>query len=363
MEAASASGGELLRVDADVLRLTTQAILEHSGLPASDAGRAAEALVSADLRGVDTHGVSNMLPVYLNWLANGHAVADPRTEVTREAPATANIDGGFGLGVAIAPQAMVLAMEKAAKTGVGMVTVHNTRHLGMAAYHSMLALDRGMIGLCLSAVGPRVLPTFGREARLGTNPIAVAAPAGDQPPFVYDAATSVITSNEVRTSHRLGRELPAGTVADETGTPLPEPRVAPPTSDHTFLLPLGSSYETGSHKGYGLAATVEVLSSVLGAATTMMTLGNGTANHLLAAIDIEAFVDLTSFTEAMDQFLTTLLGTPAARGRDRVVYAGYPEWETEQQRRRTGIPLHPQVLEWFAHRCAEADIAPLEVSS
>lgn len=335
------------RVSSEVLAEATAAILRHAGLGDDDARLAADVLVSSDLRGVDTHGVSNMLGVYVEWLRSGHAVAEPAVRVVRESPGTMTLDGDRGLGVVVGPRAMDMAIAKAAEVGVGIVTVGNSRHLGMAAYHAMLALDHDMIGVCTSAVGPIVVPTFGREPRLGTNPIAVAVPSGKEPPFVFDAAMSAIAGNRVTLAHRLGVQLPPGVVADEDGTPVMAPSQAAAGYADVKLLPLGSTRETGSHKGYGLAVVVEVLGSVLSGSELLLRLGQGNAAHFFMALDIAAFTDVEAFRATMDDFVVSLRTTPPAPGHDRVLVAGLPEWEQETARRREGIPLHPDVVRWF----------------
>jgi len=342
-----------VRVRPEALRATVEAIFLKMGVPEADARIGADVLVAADLRGVDTHGVSNMLRVYVQGYATGALNPRPRWRVVRETPSTANVDGDFGLGVIVVPQVMEIAIRKAKETGVGMVTVHNGRHLGMAAYHAMLALPHDMIGICMTATGPSMLPTFGREPRLGTNPLAIAAPARKEPPFVYDAAMTVVANNKLALARRLGTLIPPGVMADERGEPFREPV---PVPDKYYLLPLGSTRELGSHKGYGLACMVEVLAGVLSGAGFGFKLGRGSANHFVAAINIDAFTPLDAFKDEMDEFLRALRETPPAPGYERVLYPGLPEWEEEQVRRVKGIPLHPEVIRWFRSICGELGI-------
>ena len=255
---------------------------------------------------------------------------------------------------------MEIAIQKANAVGVGMVTVGNGRHMGMAAYHAMLALPHDMIGICTTAVGPYVLPTWGRVSRLGTNPIAVAVPCGDEPAFVYDAATSAVAGNKIISARRLNALIPPGLIADEEGQPIMEAVPAP--ERYTSLLPLGSTYETGSHRGYGLACVVEVLSSVLSGSQVGFLAAPGAANHFVAGMDLAAFADVSTFKRDVDEFVKGLKATPPARGHDRVVVAGQLEWETEQQRTVQGVPLHAEVIRWFDSICDELDIRHLERS-
>ena len=345
---------DAVRVQADALRTTTATMFERLNVPPEDAQLAADVMVTADLRGVDSHGVSNMLRVYIDRYRSGVINPRPNWRVVRETPATANVDSDRGLGIIIAPKAMELAIQKARETGVGVVTVGNGRHLGMASYHAMLALKHDMIGVCLTNASPHVLPTFGREPRLGTNPIAVAVPAQEEPPFVFDAATSAVPENKIVIARRLGATIPAGWLADAEGTPIMEPlEVAPEVSR---LLPLGSTREQGSHKGYGLACVVDILTGILSGSAYGPIMQSGQNNHFLAAYDIEAFTPVAEFKTMMDEYLRALKATPPAPGHDRVLVAGQPEWETEQERRQRGIPLHPEVIQWFQATCAEMDI-------
>ena len=343
-----------IRVHADVLRAKVATLLRKSGVPAEDADLVADGLVSADLRGVDTHGVSNMLRWYLEWYREGTINPRPAWRIARETPATANIDSDRGLGLAIAPKAMQIAIDKARQVGVGFVTIHHSFHLGMAQYHALLAVPHDMIGVCLTASGPIMVPTFGREARLGTNPIAIAVPCLHEPTFVYDAATTVVAGNKVTMAHRLGVLLPPGLLAADDGAPIMEPVPAPAT--YSRMLPLGSTPELGSYKGYGLACAVEILTNVLGGLTFSFRLGRPHHNHCVAAIDIRAFSDLDEFKQTMDDFVRMLKETPPATGCERVLAPGQLEWEAEQERRVKGIPLHPEVVDWLDRTCAEMGV-------
>ena len=315
-----------------------------------DAALAADAVVMADLRGVDSHGVSNMLQAYLEHYADGTDNPRPNWRVVRERASIANIDADRGLGLVIAPRAMEIAIAKARETGVGVVTVHNAGHLGMAAYHAMLALPHDMVGVCMTAAGARMAPTFGREARLGTNPIAVAAPAGEEPAFVLDMATSVVPVNKLRNAYRMGNVLPPGHITDAEGRPIMEPVTAPA---EYLLLPLGSTREQGSHKGYGLASVVELLCSIMSGAGFATSLPRTHYRHFVAAYDIDAFSDVGEFKRNMDDFIRDLKSTPPAAGQERVMVAGQPEWEMLEERTAKGIPLHKEVVAWFRSTCAE----------
>ena len=341
---------ERARVDHNELRAVVQSIFEHSHFPSDQARRSADVLVAADLRGVESHGVSNMLRRYLDWLDTGHLNPKPEVTKLREMPCTAAYDGDGGLGIAVLPELMGMAIEKARLYGVGMIAVRNTRHSGMLAYHTMLAAEQDMIGVCATSGGPRVVPTFGREARLGTNPLSVAVPTGEERPFVYDAATSTVAYNKVANARRAGEPLGPGWCAAPDGTPLMEPSSSNQPLDH-LMLPLGATPEGGSHKGYSLGAIVEILASILPGGPFMGRLQGAFSGHFLAAIDPAAFGDLDEFRQETREFTDYLRGTPPARGRDRVLVPNDLEWETERERLREGIPLHGEVLSWLDETC------------
>lgn len=345
---------EAVRMSEDALRGMTEAMFLKQGLSRADAALAADVLVAADLRGVDSHGVSNMLRNYVAAYQAGRYNPTPQWKVIRERASTATIDADRGIGIVVAPKAMELAIAKAKQTGMGVVTINNAGHMGMASYHAMMALEHDMIGMAMTAVGVQVLPTFGAEPRLGTNPIAVAVPANRQHPFVFDVATSVVAGNKITLGKRLGVTFPAGMVADAAGTPVPQ---TGPLPDNYKLVPFGGTRELGSHKGYGLAMVVEIMCTLLsGAVPNSLDPVNRPAAHYVAAYDIDAFTDVAEFKDMMDRWLTYLEATPPAPGHERVLTPGLEEVEAEAQRRELGIPLHTEVIEWFQTACAELDI-------
>jgi len=343
-------------VDVESLRGIVAAIFAAVGVPEDDSEIGADVLVESDLRGVTSHGVSNMLPKYIDWIESGATNPRPEWRIVRDAPATANVDADRGLGIFLAPRMIDLAVDKARKNGIGVVTLHGGRHLGMCAYHAMRALDHSMIGICATATGPLVVPTNGTEVRLGTNPLAVAAPLGPgQPPFVFDGATSVIPGNKVLEAQATGADLPAGVVADESGQPITEPGPAPAT---IRLLPLGSTPATGSHKGYGLAMIVEILTGILAGAGFAANLGFSMANHLLMAIDISAFIDPDEFHEIMREYVATLRATPAVAGTSGVMIPGELEWAARARNVEAGVRLRRQTVDWLNQTATRLGIEP-----
>ena len=339
--------------DGMALRETVAGVFACMGVPPDDAALAADVLVLADLRGVDSHGVSNMLRSYVAGYQEGSINPRPDWRVVRETPSTATIDSDRGLGIIVTPQAMELAIRKAANVGVGMVAIGNARHLGMASYHAMLALPHDMIGVCMTSCPPAVLPTFGAEPRLGTNPIAVAVPAGEEPPFVFDAATSSVAVNKIRIAQRLGADIPGGWLADAAGTPIMEEGPAPGDFN---LVPLGGNRELGSHKGYGLSCVVDILAGVLTGFGYGAVPGRPNFGHYVAAYSVDAFTEVGQFKREMDEWLRMMKSTRPAPGHDRVLVAGQPEAETELLRRAEGIPLHPEVAQWLRDACGELGV-------
>ncbi|HJM89658.1 MAG TPA: Ldh family oxidoreductase [Dehalococcoidia bacterium] len=341
-------------VDIASLRETTQAVFEQMGVPSEDAALATDVMVMADMRGVDSHGVSNMLRSYVTGYQEGRHNPRPEWKVVRERASTATIDSDRGLGIIVAPKAMELAIEKAKQTGIGVVAIRNGGHMGMASYHAMLALEHDMIGVAMTAVGTAVVPTFGAVGRLGTNPIAVAAPAKKMHPFVLDIATSMVASNKLGLARRLSASLPAGMVADAEGAIVD---TAGPLPEGYQNIPFGGTRELGSHKGYGMAMVVEILCTILSGGIPMTLPDAGRqATHHLAAYDIDAFTDVEQFKELMDQWLEYMEATPTAPGQERVLTPGLEEEEAEAQRRERGIPLHTEVVDWFEATCREFEI-------
>jgi LDH2 family malate/lactate/ureidoglycolate dehydrogenase len=350
--------GDIVQVPESSLRQTVTALFEKVGLPPEDAAEGADVLVSTDLRGVESHGVSNMLRVYLQQYRQGILNPKPQWRIVREFPGTATIDGDRGLGMIQGPRAMRLAMEKAKQVGVGVVTIFNSGHLGAVGHHSMVAAKGDMVGMCVTATGASVVPTFASEPRFGTNPISLAAPARNEAPVYFDVATSAIAGNKVRLAARVGAPLLPGWVSDKEGTPILEETPASERGQF-WHLPLGGTREQGSHKGTGFALMVEILGSMLAGALPAMVDAQSGYKHYFAAYNIAAFVDPDWFKDTMDRMLHTLKTTKPAKGHERVLYPGLSEYEDEQERRAHGIPLHKEVIEWFAGITKELGVPPL----
>jgi LDH2 family malate/lactate/ureidoglycolate dehydrogenase len=268
------------------------------------------------------------------------------------------IDAEKRLGIIMGPKAMRLAIDKAKAVGVGVVAVHNSGHFGAIGHYAMQAVQQDMVGVCFTGAGLSVVPTFASKPMLGTNPIAIAAPARREAPMLFDAATSAIAGNKIRLAIRVGSPLLPSWITDKEGTPIMEEKPVFDRDDF-FQAPLGGTREQGSHKGYGFAMMAEVLSTVLaGALPTMLLPGSGSKNHF-AAYDIKAFTDLDRFKDTMDQMLKTLRTAKPAPDQERVLYPGLLEAEELEHRRAHGIPLHKEVIQWFDECTREMGLPPL----
>ncbi|MDA0596329.1 MAG: Ldh family oxidoreductase [Chloroflexi bacterium] len=323
---------------------TTADIFEVMGMSREDAELASDGLVTADIRGCETHGVSNMLRAYVQAFADGKINSTPDWKITKETSAVATIDADRAHGLVICPKAMDIAIEKAKKVGIGAVTIHNSNHAGMMAYHAMRAMPHDMIGYAITGGGAVMVPTYGAEPRVGAVPHAWAVPADKMPPFVLDISSSSVAANKIQLLRRTGAKLLPGLMADEEGTPIMVEQEVP---DGLRLLPWGSTRDLGSHKGYGMAVIGQVFSGILSAGLFGISTPPGNGSQFVAAFSIDAFRDVAEFKGSMDEFLTYLVNTPPAKGHDRVYYAGLPEHEETEIRERDGIPLHREVVEWF----------------
>src|SRR5437764_11860505 len=235
----------------------------HVGVPNSDADQAADVLACADLRGVDSHGVARMCS-YCGMLSEGHINPKPKIKIVRSTASTATVDGDNGLGLVVGPQANRIAMDMAEKCGSGWVSVCNTNHFGIAGYYVLKALERDLIGWAMTNSTKLVAPVWGAEPMLGTNPIAIAFPAKQEPPIVIDMATSAVALGKIEMALRKGSSIPLGWGMDREGRGTTDPEAI---IKGVMLLPLGSDRERGAHKGYCIGVMVDVLSAVLSAAT------------------------------------------------------------------------------------------------
>lgn len=317
------------------------------GVPEDDARIAADILVSADMRGVDSHGVIRLDTYYGSRLRAG--LMNPITPLTvlRETPTTLALDAGAGLGQVAGYHAMQRAVEKAREIGLAMVTVRNSNHYGIAGYYAMMALPHDMIGISFTNSQPLVAPTYGRSAILGTNPIAVAAPAGTNRPYVLDMATSIVPIGRVTVYQKAGKPIPEGWGVDSEGVITTDPNAV---LKGGALLALGGSDIMRGYKGYGLSLLVDIFSGVLSGSSTGKSVGYPGENkpadvgHFFAAVKIEAFRDIVDFKRDMDNLLDQLKNAPKAAGQERIYIHGEKEFELYDRYQREGVPLMAEVV-------------------
>ena len=346
-----------IRVQADPLKAFCVRALQQMDVSEDDARITADVLVAADLRGVSSHGVAR-LRRYVNGLRDSVMIARPDTQVVTETPTTLLIDAGAGLGQPVSYRAMEQAIQKAEEFGTGFATVRNSNHFGIAGYYSMMALEHNCIGMAMTNAAVLVVPTFGRDAMLGTNPISVAAPAGEEWPFVLDMATSTVPRGKLEVYRRLEKPLPLGWATDETGEPTTDTeRVLDNLKERAGggLLPLGGAGELlGGHKGYGLSLLVDVLSGVLpGAAYANLVYPRDEAGnplpsaigHFFGAWRVDAFRPVEEFEAAMDDLQRRLKNAPKAEGQDRIYVHGEKEYEEMGRNSREGVPLNAKVAD------------------
>ncbi len=331
----------------------TQNIFEKIGLPPDEAYQAADILLQAELRNIPTHGLMRM-PEYINLWKTKRITVKPDFKIIRQTPSTALVDGGKGFGLVTGPKAMKIAIEKAKNAGTGWVAVRNTYHYGIAGYYAMMALEHDMIGISMTNANPLVAPTFGLTGMLGTNPIAVAVPTKNQPPFVADFATAPVARGKLDVMVEKGLDAPEGVLQDKYGHPTTN---AAALREGGALKTLGGDPERGGHKGFCLTAIVDILTAVLPGAnfgpTVVPTLGyvkdkknseDKGIGHFFGAIRIDAFQTAEEFKEYMDEWITTFRKTETIPGKERVIIPGDPERESEKEKLKNGIELSPKTL-------------------
>ena len=324
------------------------------GCSEADAETATKSLLSADLRGVDSHGVARLSGYIRLWEAE-RVNAKPALKIVHETPSTAVVDGDRGLGLVVAPFAMQVAINKARAVGTGWVSVKNSNHFGIAGHHAMMALKHDMIGIAMTNASALVAPTFSKERMLGTNPIAVAVPSGNEPPFIADFATTTAANGKLEILQRKNEATPNGWVQTKDGLPSTD---ANELKSGGALLPLGGDRAHGSHKGYSLGAIVDILSGVLSGANFGPWVppfpayvampedmpGEG-IGHFFGAMRIDAFRTAEDFKRDMDKWICRFRSAKPIPGEHQVMVPGQPEREMENERKENGIPLIASVVE------------------
>src|SRR6195952_3446579 len=330
------------------LRIFTENIFTAMGCSREHALLAADVLIKSDLRGIDSHGVAR-LAGYVRLWEKKRINTNPDIKIVYQTSTTATVDGDAGLGLIVAPFAMQIAIEKATQYGSGWVAVRNSNHFGIAGYHALMAVEKDMIGYAMTNASPLVSPTYSSERLLGTNPMCYAFPAGKYPPVIVDMATSAAANGKLEIAQRLGKQVPEGWIQDKQGNTITDPHAL---KSGGALLPLGSDAEHGSHKGFGLGATVDILSAVLSGAnygpwvppfvafldppTDPVGLGIG---HFVGAMRVDGFRPVEEFKAHLDNWIARFKSASTIDPNQKVIIPGEPELEAQADRKKNGIPL------------------------
>jgi LDH2 family malate/lactate/ureidoglycolate dehydrogenase len=341
-------------VPESTLRHFTHRVFLAMGCSDEHAHLATDVLLQADLRGVDSHGVARLIGYVRLW-EKQRINTSPDIKIVHETPTTATVDGDAGLGLVVAPYAMQVAMQKAVQYGSGWVAVRNSNHFGIAGYHALKAVEQDMIGIAMTNASPLVAPTYSTERLLGTNPICYAFPAGKYSPVVVDMATSAAANGKLEIAQRAGQQVPEGWIQDAEGRTTTDPHAL---KNGGALLPLGSYKEQGSHKGFGLAAIVDLLSGVLPGANygpwvpPFVSFLDPAANapgqgigHFVGAMRIDGFRPADEFKTHIDNWIERFkVAKTIEPQQQQVIIPGEPELRAERERKANGIPLVDAVL-------------------
>lgn len=336
------------------LRSFTQNIFLAIGCSQEHAELAADVLLKSDLRGIDSHGVAR-LSGYVRLWEKQRINPTPNIRIVHETATTATVDGDGGLGLVVAPFAMKVAIAKAETYGSGWVAINNSNHFGIAGYHALMAVEKDMIGFAMTNASPLVAPTFANERMLGTNPMCYAFPAGKYPPVIVDMATSAAANGKLEIAQRSGKPVPEGWIQDADGNYTTDPHALKTGGS---LLPLGSDREHGSHKGFGLSATVDILSGVLSGANygpwvpPFVAFMEPSANppgqgigHFLGAMRVDGFRPVEEFKANLDNWIERFKAAQTVDPAQKVIIPGEPELAAELDRQVNGIPLVQAVVD------------------
>lgn len=338
-------------IDFDTMESFMVDVFKGVGVPEEDAKVCADVLITSDKRGIDSHGIGRLKPIYYDRIKLGIQNPVTQFEVVKEGPTTAVVDGHDGMGHVIAKKSMQMAIDKAKKYGMGMVVVRNSTHYGIAGYYALMAVEQGCIGITGTNARPSIAPTFGVENMLGTNPLTFGMPTDEEFPFVLDCATSITQRGKIEVYARLDKEMPAGWVIDENGNARTDAKevLKDLVKGTAALTPLGGiGEETAGYKGYGYATVVEILSAALQQGAFLKGLlgfENGKPvpyrlGHFFIAIDISAFTDLESFKKTTGEILRQLRASKKAPGHERIYTAGEKEYLAYLERKDKGVPIN-----------------------
>jgi L-2-hydroxycarboxylate dehydrogenase (NAD+) len=343
----------------------TRNVFVKMGCSNSDSEKIADVFIAAELRGLPSHGMIRIKDYFQLWKANRINVK-PDIRIVHETPSTAVVDGDRAVGMVAAARSMEVAIEKALRVGTGWVSTRNSNHYGIAGYYAMMALRHDMIGICMTNANPLVAPTFSISPMLGTNPIAVAIPAGNQPPFVADFATTPIARGKLAVSEKKGEKVPFGFVQDREGQPSDDPAIL---KSGGSMLTLGGDYEHGSHKGFCLSSIVDIFSAVFSGANfgpfvppsvaylpvLETKVGEGTG-HFFGAMRIDGFQEAGVFKSSMDKWIETFRDAKPAKNREKVLIPGDIEREKEIKIRAEGVSILPAIAKEILEIAVELGI-------
>ncbi|MEK6796243.1 MAG: Ldh family oxidoreductase [Spirochaetota bacterium] len=338
----------------DYLEQFMRDVLLGVGVPNDDAVICARVLIESDKRGIDSHGIGRLKPIYYDRIKAGILNTKTNVEIVRDKMTTAVLDGHNGMGFVVAEKAMRMAIAKAKQFGLGMTVARNSTHYGIAGYYPLMAVKEDMIGITGTNARPSIAPTFGVENMLGTNPLTFGIPTDEPFPFVLDCATSITQRGKIEVYDRLHKPMPAGWVIGEDG--------GTKTDAHTVLdelikgtaalTPLGGiGEELGGYKGYGYATVVEILSSALASGNFMKALlgmkdGKKAPielGHFFIAINIDFFIDIADFKKNTGTVLRELRASKKAPGAKRIYTAGEKEYDAFCEREKTGVPIDDEL--------------------
>ncbi|MBN2041399.1 MAG: Ldh family oxidoreductase [Spirochaetes bacterium] len=338
-------------IEFDKLEKFMVEVFKGIGVPEEDAKVCADVLITADKRGIDSHGINRLKPIYYDRILAGIQKPVTDFEIVKEGPTTAVIDGHDGMGHVISKRAMQMAIDKAKEFGMGMTVVRNSTHYGIAGYYGIMAANAGMIGITGSNARPSVAPTFGVENMLGTNPLTFGMPTDEEFPFVLDCATSLTQRGKIELYAREGKESPEGWVIDQHGNTKSDSIqiLDDLVSGNAALTPLGGiGEENAGYKGYGYSTVVEILCAALQAGNYLKML-TGIENgkkvpyrlgHFFIAVNVESFIDLDSFKKTTGNILRELRNSKKMKGQDRIYTAGEKEYLTWLERKDKGAPVN-----------------------
>ena len=343
----------------------TSTVFEKMGCSADDALKTAKVFLAAELRGLPSHGMIRIKDYYELWKAN-RINTKPNIRIVHETPSTAVVDGDGAIGMIAATRSMEIAMEKAEKSGTGWVSTRGSNHFGIAGYYAMMALEKDMIGMSMTVANPLVASACSVTKMLGTNPIAVAVPAGKYRPYVADFATTPIARGKLAVAEKKGEQVALGYIQDKDGNPSTDPAIL---KQGGSMLTLGGDLEHGVHKGFCMSTIVDIFSCVFSGANfgpfcppsvaylpvLDEKVGEGTG-HFFGAMRIDAWQPKDVFKSQMDKWIETFKSAKPAAGVDKVYIPGEIEFDKEEKISKEGISVIPAIADDLVNIAADLGV-------